>query len=193
MAAGRGDWMRVAAWVAALACVAALAGFGAAVDGYAHSAHPVGLLGASGWPRAIAFNACAFVLPGLLLAATGLGLRARLGDAGWPARIGAMLAVLSALAFAAQGLFPLDPEHLDSGDSRYHATAWTLWWVAFAPGAALLATAPRLRAWHVAAAVAVPACALVLPALLAPALAQRLAFAAWFGWWLLVSGDRAPA
>jgi len=193
MAARRRNWMQVAAWAAVLAFAAALAGFGALLDGYAHAAHPVGLLGASGWPRASAFNACAFLVPGLLLAAAGLGLRARLGDAGWPARIGAMLAVLSALAFAAQGLFPLDPEHLDSGDSRYHATAWTLWWVAFAPGAALLATGPRLRAWHVAAAATVPACALVLPALLAPALAQRVAFAAWFAWWLLASRERSVA
>jgi len=38
---------------------------------------------------------------------------------------------------------------------------------------------------HVAAAIAVPVLVLVAPALLGAALAQRLAFAAWFGWWLL--------
>ena len=93
--------------------------------------------------------------------------------------------MLSALAFAAQGVFPLDPEHLDSGDSRYHAAAWTLWWVSFVPGAALLASGAQPRWPHVAAAVAVPVLSLVLPGLVGPALAQRLAFAAWFGWWLL--------
>jgi hypothetical protein len=183
--------VRALPWLAAAVFVSAAAGFAAAFPGYSHLFHPLALLGASGAPRALAFDLLAFVLPGLLLAAAGAGLRARLAAAGWPARIGATLAVLSALAFAAQGLFPLDPEHIDSGDSRYHATAWTLWWVAFAPGAALLATGPRDRGWHAAAAALVPACALLLPALVAPALAQRIAFAAWFGWWLLATRGRA--
>jgi hypothetical protein len=38
--------------------------------------------------------------------------------------------------------------------------------------------------------VAVPACALVLPALVAPALAQRFALAGWFAWWLRTSRGR---
>ena len=171
--------------IAAVVFVAAAAGFTAALPGYSHLAHPLALAGASGVPRATAFNLCAFVVPGALLAVAGLALRARLAQAGWPARIGATLALLSALAFAAQGLLPLDPEHLDSGDSRYHATAWTLWWLAFGPGAALLATGARPRWLHVAAAIAVPVLALLLPALAGGAIAQRLAFAAWFGWWLL--------
>jgi len=175
----------ILAWLAAAVALAGAVAFGLVLDGYSHAVHPLGLLGARDLPHARAFNLVGFVLPGLLLAGAGLGLRARLDTAGWPLRIGATLAVLSALAFAAQGVFPLDPEHLDSGDSRYHAAAWTLWWVSFVPGAALLASGARPRWPHVAAAVAVPVLALVLPALIGPALAQRLAFAAWFGWWLL--------
>ena len=175
----------VLAWLAAAAWLAGAVGFGIALDGYSHAVHPLGLLGARGLPHAQAFNLAGFVLPGLLLAGAGLGLRARLDGAGWPSRLGAVLAVLSALACAAQGLFPLDPEHLDSGDSRYHATAWTLWWLAFVPGAALLATGARPRWAHAAAAIAVPVMVLLLPALAGGAIAQRLAFAAWFGWWLL--------
>jgi len=173
------------AWLAVATWVGGAIGFGIALDGYSHALHPLGLLGASGVPHARAFNLVAFVLPGLLLAGAALGLRARVGAAGWPSRIGATLAMLSALAFAVQGVFPLDPGHLDSGDSRYHAAAWTLWWVSFAPGAALLASGARPRWVHVAAAIAVPVLVLVAPALLGGALAQRLAFAAWFGWWLL--------
>jgi hypothetical protein len=177
----------VLAWLAAGAWLAGAIGFGIALDGYSHTVHPLGLLGARGLPHALAFNLAGFALPGLLLVAAGVGLRARLDGTGWPLRLGAVLATLSALAFAAQGLFPLDPEHLDSGASRYHATAWTLWWLAFAPGAALLATGARPRWAHAVAAIAVPALALLLPALVGGALAQRLAFAAWFGWWLLAA------
>jgi len=171
-------------WLAAALSIAVVAWKAAGWAGYSHLQHPVALLGASGVPGAGWFNVAAFIVPGLLLAGAGLAWRSRLEAAGWPVRIGATLVVLSALAFAAQGVFPLDPEHLDSGDSRYHAAAWTLWWVAFAPGAALLAAGARPRWLHVAAAIGVPVLALVASALLGGALAQRLAFAAWFGWWL---------
>ena len=53
------------------------------------------------------------------------------------------------------------------------------------PGAALLASGARPRWAHSVAAVAVPVLALLLPVLVGGAVAQRLAFAAWFGWWLL--------
>src|SRR3546814_1754845 len=72
-----------------------------------------------------------FLLPGVLAALVAWRLRASLDDgAPWAARIGAWLALLSALAFAAQGLLPLDPRDLESDASRMHATMWTLWWVA---------------------------------------------------------------
>lgn len=177
--------LRYLPWLAAALSIAAVAWKAAGWHDYSHLQHPVALLGAHGVPGAGWFNAFAFVVPGLLLGGVGIAWRSRLEATGWPARIGATLVVLSALAFAAQGVFLLDPEHLDSGDSRYHAAAWTLWWVAFAPGAALLASGARPRWLHVAAAIAVPALVLVVPALLGGALAQRLAFAAWFGWWLL--------
>src|SRR3546814_8885709 len=75
-----------------------------------------------------------------------LRLRASLDDgAPWAARIGAWLALLSALAFAAQGLLPLDPRDLESDASRMHATMWTLWWVALLPAAVLLAFGSRAR------------------------------------------------
>lgn len=163
--------------VAGLLWLGAVLGFGAMLDGYSHAQHPVALLGAHGIERALAFDVLGFVLPGLLVAWGTLGLRDALGDAGWSARIGARLWLLSALAFAAQGLVPLDPGNLDAGPSRLHATVWSLWWIAFLPGALMLA----LRARGFAVALVLAAAIVVGAVLLAPAgLSQRIAIAAWF-------------
>src|SRR3546814_11263441 len=104
----------------------------------------------------------------------------------WAARIGAWLALLSALAFAAQGLLPLDPRDLEADASRMHATMWTLWWVALLPAAVLLAFGSRARgpsralgAARVALALVVVLLALLPLDLLAPAVAPRVVFAAW--------------
>src|SRR3546814_2634837 len=108
-----------AAIVAVVLFAAAVAGFGAALDGYSQAIHPVGLLGARGMPHALAFNVLGFVLPGVLAALVAWRLRASLDDgAPWAARIGAWLALLSALAFAAQGLLPLDPRDLEADASQ---------------------------------------------------------------------------
>lgn len=168
---------RTPAAAAGLLWLAAVFGFAAMLDGYTHAQHPVALLGARGIERALAFNALGFVLPGLLVTWAAVRLRDALGGAGWPARIGAHLWLLSALAFAAQGLAPLDPEDLDAGLSRLHATVWSVWWLAFVPGALMLAL--RSRAFAVALAVAVVlavAAALLTP----PGLSQRIATAGWF-------------
>ena len=182
---------QLAAIAAAVLFTVAVAGFGAALEGYSQSTHPVGLLGARGLPHALAFNALGFVLPGGLAAFVAWRLRAAIGDGGpWIARIGAWLALLSALAFAAQGLLPLDPGDLESDTSRAHATAWTLWWVAFVPAAAMLAAGLRqgggsqvLVPASVIAAIIVAVLAMLPLELLAPAVTQRMVFAAWLMWW----------
>jgi len=186
----------VAAIVAAALFVAAVAGFGGALEGYAQATHPVGLLGARGLPRALAFNVLGFVLPGLLAAFVAWRLRAEVGDdAPWAMRIGAWLALLSALAFAGQGLLALDLADLESSASRAHATAWTLWWVALLPATLLLAVAGLRRGtrWRaLAAASLLLAAAIILLAflplrLMEPALAQRTVFAAWLAWLLVAA------
>ena len=184
-------WALLAAIAAALSFVAAVAGFGAMLEGYSQALHPVGLLGARGVPRAPLFNAFGFLLPGMLAAFVAWRLRATVGDAApWAARIGAWLALLSALAFAAQGLLSLDPRDLESTASRAHATAWTLWWVAFVPAALLLAVGLRSRRGlalaGLVAAVIVVALAVSPLDLLAPAVAQRVVFATWLAWVVLV-------
>src|SRR3546814_3200643 len=70
--------------------------------------------------------------------------------------------LLSALAFAAQGLLPLDPRDLEADASRMHATMWTLWWVALLPAAVLLAFGSRARGPSRALGAASVALALVV-------------------------------
>ena len=161
------------------------------VPEYSHLVHPVALRGAAGLPWALAFNLLAFLLPGALLAWSGHSLRSGLVDAGWLARIGLVLVQLSALAFAAQGLLPLDPSDTDSTASRLHVLAWMLWWIAFVPGALLLGLGARRGAGFAVGSVAIAALVPII-AVLAPigvwvGIAQRLAFVLWFGWWLLAA------
>jgi hypothetical protein len=160
--------------------------FALLLDGYSHREFPLALLGAQGVPRALAFNLCAFVLPGMLATMAMWRLRSALPEgARWAARVGAQLMVLSGLAFAAQGLLPLDPGDVGAASNAVHALAWTVWWIACTSGAALLAwTAPvrRLRAIAAIAALAVPLLALPpWPGALA-AFAPRAAFVAWLLW-----------
>ncbi len=101
-----------------------MGGFGAALGGYSHAQHPVALLGADGVAHSLAFNLLGFVLPGLLAVVVAVELRQR-ASAGWQWRIGSQLLLLAAVAFAAQGLLPMDLQQLDGPQSRYHALAWT--------------------------------------------------------------------
>ena len=164
---------------------------------YAHRLHPLGLRGAIGMPWAFAFNLFAFVLPGVLLLWAGQRLRDALGDAGWLARIGSVLVQLSALAFAAQGVLPPDAGDSDATASRLHALAWMLWWIAFVPVVLLLAVGARRGIGFslacLLAGLLVPLLAVFAPVGSWVGLAQRLAFATWFGWWLVASRASASA
>lgn len=160
--------------------------FALLLDGYSHREFPLALLGAQGVPRALAFNLCAFVLPGALATIVMWRLRSALpANARWPARIGTQLMTLAGLAFAAQGLLPLDPSDVGAASNALHALAWTLWWIAGTSGAAFLAWAAPLRHVRVLAvvvAVAIPLLALLpWPGALA-AFAPRAAFVAWLLW-----------
>lgn len=188
----------LSALAAGLLCLSSLVGFALPLPGYVHALMPVGLLGAHGVPRAQAFNVLGFLLPGLLMAWSALGLRAVLGAAraggpggatmqlgnGW-ARIGASLWLLSAMAFAGQGLWPLDPRDLDGATSQRHASMWTLWWIACVPGGLMLAvglwrTRRPAATWALTGAVVMLLFAALPPWLLPGPIAQRVALASWF-------------
>lgn len=162
---------------------------------YSHRLHPVGLRGETGLPYAMAFNLLLFVVPGTLLAIAGQGLRRQMPDAGWLARIGIVLVQLSAFAFAMQGLMSLNPSDMEATTSRLHALAWMLWWIAFVPGALLLALGARrgvsFALVSLSAAVLVPWIAVFAPIGLWVGIAQRLAFGVWFGWWLFATARRS--
>jgi hypothetical membrane protein len=175
--------------------VASAAIFGAMLGqdsgGFSHRTHPLAWMGAGSVPRAMLFNLCTFVLPGVLAAVALWPLRPALPPGTrWSARIGSQMVVLSALAFAAQGVLPLDLENPDGTAGGLHAVAWTAWWLAFSAGALTLAWGLRYMAAMRRGFVAITALTgLVIPmlAVLAPlwlpnALAQRMAFVLWFVW-----------
>lgn len=169
--------MALVAWVGA--CIV----FGLISPDFGHLRHPVALLGAIGEPNALAFNLLGFVAPGLALAWLAWRWRSQQAADGWRARIGLQLLLLSALAFVAQGLLPLDPTDLLAPASRAHAVAWSAWWLAFVAGG-LLVGAGHAGRTGIALALLVLLLAMAGASLMPPALAQRLAFAGWFGWWL---------
>ena len=182
----------LSAGLALLLFVVALLGFGAVLDGFSHAVHPVALLGARGVPHWWMFDLLAFVLPGPLVAwamwRTGLAWERKSADSGAIVRIGWTLCTMSALAFALQGLLPVDPEKgLGFGVGRLHTAAWTVWWIAFASGAVALAIGAPARMRVLGALTLVVAAMVVMLSMFAaipdaPAMGQRIAFVAWFAW-----------
>lgn len=175
---------------------------GAVSSGFSHRSHPLAWLGASGMPDATVFNLAGFVIPGLLAAVALWSLRSALtAQARWSARIGAQLTMLSALAFAAQGLLPLDPEDPDGAATAAHGLAWTLWWLTFSVGGLAIAVGVRRAAGFrrgfaavtLAASFAIPAFALLAPLWMPNAFAQRAAFVLWFAWVVWIAGRGAGA
>jgi len=171
------------------------------LDGYAQVYHPLGLLGGKDIPNALAFDLLGFVIPGVLAAIAISALRTSLPSAaGWSMRIGVQLLVLSAIAFAAQGLVSIDPADLGAPGNRSHAVAWTLWWIAFVSGTLLLALSipryppGRTQAWvSMGAAITVLAFGLFAPGAIPSGISERIAFCAWFGWVLLVTRNSRPS
>lgn len=185
-----------AGWLAGVVFLAALGGFGATLPGFSQSLQAVDLLGARGVPHAAAWNALGYALPGLLVAAFAVALQRPLAAAGVGAigRIGGWLLMLSGLAFAAQGMLPLDLRLLDGADSKAHVAAAMLSLVAWLPSAVLLPLALRGRAaWRVAMVAGPLLAALAVACLGLPpqawegmgaglGLAQRLGLCAQFAW-----------
>lgn len=160
---------------------------------YRHAEYPPALLGAFGDAGALAWNAIGYGLVGVLAALSthALYLSLHAAGAGRVARIGATLATLAALAFIAQGIFPLDIDQpIDVGPSRRHVAVWNLWWIAAVAGALLAGFgACAMCGWRTLFPLGLVMAALVMVALLGDmpgelgnGWRQRIALAAWFGW-----------
>ena len=191
-----------AGWLAGLVFALALAWGGAQHPGYDHALRSVGLLGAKGAGGAVMFNLVAFVLPGALLAAfaVAFALRLREGGSTLPARLGVNLWLISGLAFAAQGLLPLDANAPDGAASKYHVLALTIAMIAAVPSMVLLGAGLRGRAaWRPLPQLGAAFAALLLVVLAWPAhewmpgwagrsgFSQRLALLVYFAWPALAS------
>jgi hypothetical membrane protein len=184
--------MALAGLVAGPLFALVLAWFAAPLPNYRHADHPPALLGALGYPGAVAWNVVGYGLVGMLalLATQALYTALRNAAAGRLARIGATLALLAALAFIAQGIYPLDIDQaIDAGPSRRHVAVWNLWWIAAAAGALFTAVGVRrLQGWRTLLPVGVVVAALMVITLLVGVgdlgngWLQRIALAAWFGW-----------
>lgn len=187
-------WGRWAACLVVVGLVLAVFGFGALLPDYSQWRHPVTLLGAIGVPHGQAFSVLGLMLPGLLAAAAALSMLVGVRDR--VARVALQLLLLSALAFCAMGLLPLDPTDLDGRASQYHASSWLLWTLGFVPGVAALglwlrgqAGGARLGVLSLLAALLVGLLSWLPPGHWLPApLAQRLAFLTWALWWALAGG-----
>ena len=191
------------AWAGPLAVVvfiAAVAGFGAQLQGYDQMLHPVSLLGARGIPGGTAFSLLGFVVPGVLAAIVMLDLIMRMpASAPRPLRVGGQMLLLGAIAFAAMGLFPLDVDDIENRASQFHASAWLLWLLAFTAAAiALRFAAGKAAGWRTLSTLTIVCalwmvCSAFLFEIAMPvAMAQRLAFLGWL-LWLLAAARLAPA
>lgn len=178
---------------AALSILLAVLGFGRGIEGYSQLRHSLSVLGSDAAPAAALANALLFVLPGALLMAVAWRLRGRMSaDAGWMSRLAVQLGLLSALAFALQGVFNLDPRLLpDDGPNRLHAAAWAGWGLVSASSMLLLAVARGVPAWmrclSLDCATALPVLLVFMPMVGHAGFAQRLAIAVWLVWWWMLA------
>lgn len=126
-----------------------------------------------------------FLVPGIALVWIAWRLRTWPAMQGRVARIGTNLLLVSATAFAMQGLFAFDPADPEAFASRMRAGAWAISWIAFIPGAPFYASAlgRKFASWSIVAAAI--ACTPVLQELLptVAAYARFLFMPTWFAWW----------
>lgn len=189
-------------WICGLLFAGAVYFAAQGLPGYLHARHPIGLLGVAAAPSALVFNTVAYGVAGLALAGFALALESELMRRGLGrlSRVATGLLLIAALAFAAQGLLPLNPQDLDGPLSRRHAVAHAVALLAWLPSTALLAlglaSVPSLRGAGLLAAVFALGFGLLLawPAThwlpgwaASPGWAQRLVLLIYFLWPALLS------
>ena len=179
----------------------ALFTFAALYPGYSHYHRAISELGAFGTPHSLAWNLLGFIIPGLLLALGGAGVATaivgRRSALGW-------LLVASGLGFAGAGFVPAEMQH----GSPLMQSPWTLghllmtlvsglpWVVATF---VLASRVKRHSTWQPFSRASLILSLLALASFVfnpvsraipyfsdKPGLAQRIAFAMYFGWFLAV-------
>lgn len=157
---------------------------------YSHLHQAISELGSIGAPRMWVWNVFGYIIPGLLLAAFGWGL-VRLLRSG--SRTAAGLLALAGIGLALTGVFPADMDHRQSLTTSLHMAGVLMSLAAWA----LSLVAIAVLAWRSHRDIATVS----LLALVAsvggfflygvmpdtPALAQRINFAVFFGWYLGVA------
>lgn len=147
---------------------------------------PISLAGSSLSKVAQEFNALGFVAPGALMAFQALRSRLTMHQAAKRGeRLALWLWMISALAFAAMGVYSLDARvDLDEGSNQWHAVAWYLWWSSAALGcvAAGFGSESRLRFFAIAAFIEILLGVWYLPSIIPVGAAQLFAVLAWMVW-----------
>lgn len=185
--------MRIAlhlGWLAGAAFTLGLVASASLWPEHAPTRYGVGLLGSALHPWPWLMNGVGFGLAGLALAGFACALERSLAPLPRSGRVATGLIVIAGLAFAAQGLFALDPNELDGAQSRCHAVAHAVALLSWSAGLGLLAFALRSRApWRKLAFLAALGSAamlswLLLPTgtMLAPGWSERAQWGAFFAW-----------
>lgn len=205
MGIGDSRWTRPAmhaGWLAGACFAVAVLVLGAAGGGFDAARQPLGDLGALNVSGASLWNVFGFIVPGVLLLIFSLGLETvmRHDEARRGGRLGTGLLMVSALAFAAQGIFPFDMDEPHAMASQWHVSALVFALLALMAGAAFISASLKSRpSWRVLVVLGPAFAALLLlflvhpPQQLFPMLegrpgyAHRVIFAAYFCWFALAA------
>ena len=186
----------------------ALFSFGSRYPGYSHSNRAVSELGAFGAPHAWGWNIVGFIIPGILLAMSGASIALTV-DGGRTRLL--WLLLISGLAFAGTGVFPAEMHNSDPLMSSLwtsgHIVMLFISGVAWIAGSVVLvrhvgrSTQRRsLKQFSLFlcvmafAGMAINVTVTAIPALEnSPGLAQRIAFALYFAWYLMAASSFVSA
>ncbi|MBJ6985265.1 DUF998 domain-containing protein [Luteimonas sp. MC1750] len=159
---------------------------------YDHTDRAISELGSLDAPNLWAWNILGYILPGLVVAFLGMGLRREFSPQGRGAVIGSVAVVAAGLLMALSGAFPANMSDFKSTTTLLHTVGSFGCYVAFLVAGFLLpASFRKTSAWRWAA---MPSLALVVASIATgflrfagmQSIGQRLTFACFFLWVALV-------